>query len=269
MSGNLTKPMAQMTSFGVAPMTEATVNTVAGMLRPNGDRVPNGFDHLTKGVGRTLTLPDVTHHLRMMERGKGKDVAGWAPEHLCVALGHPDLGRELTNFLNHFISGNLCDATQRALMLQTVTLLNEGTKGKLCPLGCAATFCGIAYGALVRGEATNLAKVLGPTQNAVGHKAALESLSRHTQSSIKTKSNAALAQFDCSSAFNHADRTMILSHIRRMSPHLAHPFYNILSCTTLNLVREEDGSTSMVPSNDGLTHGLPSVTSRVLFSHQC
>ena len=26
-SGNLTKAMAQMTSFGVAPMTEATVNT--------------------------------------------------------------------------------------------------------------------------------------------------------------------------------------------------------------------------------------------------
>ena len=114
-------------------------------------------------------------------------------------------------------------------MLQTVTPLNEGTKGKLCPLGCAATFRGIAHGALVRGEATNLAKVLGPTQNAVGHKEALESLSTHTQSSIKTQSNAAVAQFDCSSAFNHADRTMILFHIGRLSPHLARSFHNILS----------------------------------------
>ena len=63
MSGKLTKAMAQMTSFGVAPMTEATVNPVTGMLRPNGDQLPNGFDHLTKGVGRTLTLREVTHHL--------------------------------------------------------------------------------------------------------------------------------------------------------------------------------------------------------------
>ena len=37
------------------------------------------------------------------------------------------------------------------------------------------------------------------------------------------KSNAAVAQFDCSSAFNHADRTMILSHICCLSPHLARP----------------------------------------------
>ena len=134
-SGNLTKAMAQMTSFGVALMTEATVNTVTGMLRPYGDQLPNGFDHFTEGVGRTLTLHEVTHHLRMMGRGKGKDVSGWAPEHLCVALGHPDLGRELTNFRSLFFSGNLCDATQRALMLQTVTLLNEGTKGKTLPAG--------------------------------------------------------------------------------------------------------------------------------------
>ena len=80
---------------------------------------------------------------------------------------------------------------------------------------------------------------------------------RETQAAIKTKCNAAVAQFDCSSAFNHADRTMILSHIRHVSPHLARSFYNILSHTTLNLVRKEDGSTMLVPSNDGLTQGCP------------
>ena len=96
--------------------------------------------------------------------------------------------------------------------------LNKGTKGKLRPLGCAATFRRHANGALVRAEATNLAKMRGPTQYAVGWQAALESLSRDTQASIKTKSNAAVAQFYCSSAFNHADRTMILSHICRLFP---------------------------------------------------
>ena len=66
------------------------MDTVTGMLTPRGDQLPNGFDHLTTGAGRTLTLREVTHHLRMMgRRGKAKDVAGWAPEHLCVALGHP------------------------------------------------------------------------------------------------------------------------------------------------------------------------------------
>ena len=72
---------------------------------------------------------------------------------------------------------------------------------------------------------------------------------------MKTKSNAAVAQFDCSSAFNHAGRTVILSHIRRLSPHLARSFYNILSRTTLNLVRKEDGSTSMIPPYYSLTQG--------------
>ena len=66
----------------------------------------------------------------MMGRGKAKDVAGWASEHLCVALGHPDLGRELTNFLNHFIQGNLGEGTQRALMLQTVTPFEQGNQRK-------------------------------------------------------------------------------------------------------------------------------------------
>ena len=146
------------------------------------------------------------------------------PEHLCVALGHPDMGKELTNFLNHFIQGNLGEGIQRALMLQTVTPLNKGTKGKLRPLGCAATFRRVAHGALVRAEAANLAKVFGPTQHAVGRKAALVSLSRDTQAAITTKCNAAVAQFDCSSAFNHADRTMILSHIRHVSPHFARSF---------------------------------------------
>ena len=188
----------------------------------------------------------------MMGRGKAKDVAGWAPEHLCVALGHPDLGKELTNFFNHFVQGNLGEGTQRALMLQTVTPLNKGTTGNLRPLGCAATFCRVAYGASARAEATSFAKMLGPTQCAVGRKAALESLSRDTQASIKTKSNTA---FDCSLAFNHADRTMILSHICRLSPHLASPFFSILLRTTLNLVRKEDGGSSLVPSNDGLTKG--------------
>ena len=130
-------------------MTDATVNTITGMLKPNDDRLPQGHDYLAKESGRILSLREVTHRLRMMFRGKAKDVAGWAPEHLCVVLGHPDWGKVLTNFFNHFIHCNLGEGTQRALMLQTVTPLNMGTKGKLRPLGCAATFRRIAYGALV------------------------------------------------------------------------------------------------------------------------
>ena len=138
-NGNLTKAMAQLTSFGVAPTTDATVNTITEMLKPNDDRLLQGLDYLANEPGRSLTLREVTH-LRMMGRGKAKDVAGWAPENLCVVRGHPDLGKELTNFFNHFIQGNLCEGTQRALMQQTVTPLNKGTNGKLRPLGCAATF---------------------------------------------------------------------------------------------------------------------------------
>ena len=82
-NGNLTKAMARFTSFGVAPMTEATGNTITGMLRPNDDRLPQGLHHLANGPGRTLTLREVTHHLRMMGRGKAKDVAGWDPN-ICV-----------------------------------------------------------------------------------------------------------------------------------------------------------------------------------------
>ena len=56
---------------------------------------------------------------------------------------------------------------------------------KLRPLGCAAT---AADGSLIFASATNLAKIFGTTQYAVGWKAALESLSleRH-QSGDKDK----------------------------------------------------------------------------------
>ena len=42
--------MAQSTSFGVAPMTGATVNTITGMLRPNDDRLPK--DLITWQMGQ-------------------------------------------------------------------------------------------------------------------------------------------------------------------------------------------------------------------------
>ena len=57
-------------------------------------------------------------------------------------------------------------------MLRVVTPLNKGTKTKLRPLGCAATFRTNACGAAVRAEATKLAKAIAPTQYAVGRKAA-------------------------------------------------------------------------------------------------
>ena len=50
-SGNLTKAIAQLTSFVVAPMTENTVQTNKEMLRPKGDPQPQGFDHLASERG--------------------------------------------------------------------------------------------------------------------------------------------------------------------------------------------------------------------------
>ena len=59
------------------------------------------------------------------------------------------------------------------------------------------------------------------------------------------ESNAAVAQFDCSSAFNHADRTMILSHIAACLHTSRAPSSPSFRAPTLNLVRKEDGSASM------------------------
>ena len=162
-NGYLTKAMAKLTSFGVAPMTDATVNTITGMLRHSDDRRPSGkWDRMNPHATRSDAPPQNDG-----PRAKQRTSRVWAPEHLCVALGHPDLGKELTNFLIHFIQGDLGEGTQRALMLQTVTPLDKGTNGKLRLLGCAATFRRVAYGALVRAEAANLAKVFGPARHAV------------------------------------------------------------------------------------------------------
>ena len=95
-------------------MTEATVQTITEMLRPKGDPLPQGFDHLANGNGgRTISQKETTQHLRLRGRVRAKDVAGWGSGHLCVVLGHHDLGKELANFLNHFIQRKLCEGTQR------------------------------------------------------------------------------------------------------------------------------------------------------------
>ena len=82
----------------------------------------------------------------------------------------------------------------------------------------------------------------------------LESLSRDTQAAIKTKCNAAEAQFDCSSAFNHGSHDDPVPHSLPVStlctPFLQHPL-------AYHAVRKEDGSTSSVLWNDGLTQGCP------------
>ena len=280
-SGNLTKAMTQLMSLGVAPATSDTARTVASMLCPRGDALPTAFEHLRRSsttlpttttirpttsstptpirdqTERRLTTRELTQHLRLAGRGKAKDVTGWAAEHLCVVLGHRDLANLLTEFFNLLLRGGLTEAMQHALAFQVVTPLNKGTKGKLRPLGCAATFRRAAYGALVRAESQTLAGIFGKSQYAVGRKAALESLARDVQAEMGARRHAAVAQFDCSSAFNYADRALILARIEELAPHLAPAFATILLHTTQNLVRQEDGSYARVPSNDGLTQGCP------------
>ena len=129
--------------------------------------------------------------------------------------------------------------------------------GKLRPLGCAATLRRVAYGALVRAESQRLANIFGRSQYAVGRKAALETLARDVHAEIGARRHPVVAQFDCSSAFNHADRALILELIEELAPNLAPAFATILLRMTQNLVRQEDGNSAKVPSSDGLTQGCP------------
>ena len=69
----------------------------------------------------------------------------------------------------------------------------------------------------------NLAEVLGPTQYAVWRKGSTGI--SHTQASIRTKSNATVALFDCSAAFNHADRHDDLVTSAVLFPHLGLRFF--------------------------------------------
>ena len=59
-----------------------------GCSETNDDQLPKGFDHLTKGAGRTLTLREVTHPLRVMGRRKAKDV-GLGPRTFVRSTGPP------------------------------------------------------------------------------------------------------------------------------------------------------------------------------------
>ena len=65
----------------------------------------------------------------------------------------------------------------------------------------------------MRAEAMRLADLFGKSQYGVGRKAALESLARDVQAEIARREQPAVAQFDCSSAFNHAGVAEILAEI--------------------------------------------------------
>ena len=72
-----------MTSFDVAPITEATVSTTKEMLRPNEDQLP-------KGQEGPSAHAKVTHHLRMMGcRTSEKTLRDGRPEHPVRDMGIP------------------------------------------------------------------------------------------------------------------------------------------------------------------------------------
>ena len=96
-----------------------------------------------------------------------------------------------------------------------VTLLGEGDEGSRWDAWCL--FRRVACGALVQAVRRCSAKALDSPQNAVGRLAALESFARGVQVAIKTKRSAAVALFDCSSAFSHADRALILTPPQMMT----------------------------------------------------
>ena len=147
-----------------------------------------------------------------------------------------ELGHKLTNFLDLQNQGNFLHE-HTALSRHWVTPVNKGTKGKLRPLGCAATFRRVAYGALVR-ESRKREKRPFPRDTQWVEKAALAFLGRELRFAIKQRR--AVQQFDSSFASNHEDRTLILTRICDSTPHLAPAFYSTLSRTTYNVIRKQD-----------------------------
>ena len=84
----------------------------------------------------------------MMGRRNAKDVAGVGRRTIVSGSGPPRPGARAHELLEPLHLGKPLRRDAKALMLQTVTPLNKGTKGKLRPLGCAATFRRIAHGPL-------------------------------------------------------------------------------------------------------------------------
>ena len=72
----------------------------------------------------------------------------------------------------------------------------------------------------MRAEARRLADIFVKSQYGVGRKAALESLARDVQAEIARRDQPTVAQFDCSSAFNHAGRAEIVAEIENLAPDL-------------------------------------------------
>ena len=107
--------------------------------------------------------------------------------------------------------------------------------GRWVGTSCSNTLRRVAYRALMRAEARNLAAIFGRSQYGVGRKAALESLARDMKAEIARRAEPAVAQFDCSSAFNHAGRTEVLDAIERLAPTLTPAFATILTRTTFNI----------------------------------
>ena len=164
------------------------------------------------------------------------------------------MGKELTNFFNHFIQGNVGEGTQRALMLQTVTPLNKGTR-KATTLGLRGD---VSQSCLRRSRPCRSSEprkgvrtdaVRSRTEGSTGI-----TLERHPsgdQNKMKRCCGSIRLQLGIQPRGPHEDS---VSH----SPPVPAPSTLFLQQPfALNLVRKEDGGTMLVPSNDGLTQGCP------------
>ena len=154
-------------------------------------------------------------------------------------MRHPDLGKELTNFFNHFIQGNLGRRNPASTHAGDGRTLEQGNQRKATTPGLRSDVSQRlpAAPSSVPKQRTSL-RYSDRRSTQYGQKAALESLSRETLRR-RSKQNATQLWLNSTAARHSNARTArwILSHIRHLSQHLARSFYNILSRTTLNLVR--------------------------------
>ena len=260
-SGNYSKAVQQLTTLGVAPPNADTQRKVVELLRPKGAGPPPSATSTSTSTGTTakpVTVREVGRFLFRTPKGGGKDALGWCYEHLTPIRNNKQMLEDFTAFINDFLTGSLALETVWALTHQVVTPLVKGTKGKLRPLACAATFRRTAYGVLTRSRSKDLAKIFGRSQYAVGRKAALECLARDLRAAIEQCDDAAVLQIDCNSAFNHVDREKVWQLWEQHDPSLLQQFSQALREPARNLVRSNDGTFIVVESFDGLTQGCPS-----------
>lgn len=261
--GEVSRGRMQLTSLGLAPGTQATLDELTDTsLRPAapspGKEVPDAVLQAQPSSALQLDPDLALTALRSAGRGSAQDLAGTRYEHLRVLVDDTVLWGTFVKLLQAFANADVPLEVSTALRLGRLTALKKDN-GRVRGIVAGAVIRRLACRAMVMQFSDALMAETMPYQYALQTRAGTEALAHAVQYLLDMDEDAVVASLDGVGAFDHVHRAAFLGKLAdtpALRPLL--PLARMLYATQSRFLWTDDqGLTHEIRQGEGGEQGCP------------